>query len=103
MENRDVTLTCKGFPSVGVWLQSQKQMPRSCASSHGSAAATTSALTAELKDKYGEQHLKAGETFQAGYTITIGRIRTRKKEKPPKYSEKNTIPVTSGVEILRFL
>ena len=26
----------------------------------------------ELKDKYGEQHLKAGETFQAGYTITIG-------------------------------
>lgn len=26
----------------------------------------------ELKDKYGEQYLKAGETFQAGYTITIG-------------------------------
>ena len=29
-------------------------------------------LDGELKDKYGEQHLKAGETFQAGYTITIG-------------------------------
>ena len=38
----------------------------------------------ELKDKYGEQHLKAGENFQAGY------------------SEKNTIPVLRGLKFYGF-
>lgn len=40
-----VTLTCKGFPSVGVWSKPKADAPFVCLD-HGSAAATTSALTA---------------------------------------------------------
>ena len=66
-----VTLTCKGFPSVGVWSKPKADAPFVCLEPWIGRCDNVG-FDGELKDKYGEQHLKAGETFQAGYTITIG-------------------------------
>ena len=66
-----VTLTCKGFPSVGVWSKPKADAPFVCLEPWIGRCDNVG-FDGELKDKYGEQHLKAGENFQAGYTITIG-------------------------------
>lgn len=66
-----VTLTCKGFLSVGVWSKPKADAPFVCLEPWIGRCDNVG-FDGELKDKYGEQHLKAGETFQAGYTITIG-------------------------------
>lgn len=66
-----VTLTCKGFPSVGVWSKPKADAPFVCLEPWIGRCDNVG-FDGELKDKYGEQHLKAGESFQASYTITIG-------------------------------
>ena len=63
--------TCKGFERRRM-VPSQKQMPRSCASGHGSYFATTSALMGELKTNTANSTWKAGvELPGRSYTITI--------------------------------
>ena len=66
-----VTLTCKGFPSVGVWSKPKADAPFVCLEPWIGRCDNVG-FDGELKDKYGEQHLKAGESFQASYTIAIG-------------------------------
>ena len=66
-----VTLTCEGFPSVGVWSKPKADAPFVCLEPWIGRCDNVG-FDGELKDKYGEQHLKAGESFQASYTITIG-------------------------------
>ena len=71
MENRMSLSPAKASRASGVWSKPKADAPFVCLEPWIGRCDNVG-FDGELKDKYGEQHLKAGETFQAGYTITIG-------------------------------
>lgn len=66
-----VTMTCKGFPSMGVWSQPDPDTPFVCLEPW-IGRCDDRGFTGELREKYGEQSLEAGKTFHAQYDLTLG-------------------------------
>ncbi|MDY2939188.1 MAG: aldose 1-epimerase family protein [Fusicatenibacter sp.] len=66
-----VTLTCKGFPSVGVWSKPKADAPFVCLEPWIGRCDNVG-FDGELKEKYKEQHLEPGKVFLASYAITVG-------------------------------
>ena len=66
-----LTMTCKGFPSMGVWSQPKTDAPFVCLEPW-IGRCDNRGFDGELKDKYYEQSLEAGKTFKAQYDLTLG-------------------------------
>lgn len=66
-----LTMTCKGFPSMGVWSQPKTDAPFVCLEPW-IGRCDNRGFDGELKDKYYEQSLEAGKTFRAQYELTLG-------------------------------
>lgn len=66
-----LTMTCKGFPSMGVWSQPHTDAPFVCLEPW-IGRCDNRGFDGELKDKYYEQSLEAGKTFRAQYDLTLG-------------------------------
>lgn len=67
-----LTMTCKGFPSMGVWSQPKTDAPFVCLEPW-IGRCDNRGFDGELKDKYYEQSLEAGKIFRAQYDLTLGR------------------------------
>lgn len=66
-----LTMSCKGFPSMGVWSQPKTDAPFVCLEPW-IGRCDNRGFAGELKDKYEEQSLEAGKTFCARYELTLG-------------------------------
>lgn len=66
-----LTMTCKGFPSMGVWSQPKTDAPFVCLEPW-IGRCDNRGFDGELKDKYYEQSLEAGKTFKVQYELTLG-------------------------------
>lgn len=66
-----LTMTCKGFPSMGVWSQPNTDAPFVCLEPW-IGRCDNRGFDGELKDKYYEQSLEAGKTFKVQYELTLG-------------------------------
>ncbi len=66
-----LTMTCKGFPSMGVWSQPKTDAPFVCLEPW-IGRCDNRGFDGELKDKYYEQSLEAGKVFRAQYDLTLG-------------------------------
>ncbi len=66
-----LTMTCKGFPSMGVWSQPKTDAPFVCLEPW-IGRCDNRGFYGELKDKYYEQSLEAGKVFRAQYDLTLG-------------------------------
>lgn len=66
-----VTMDCKGILSMGIWSKPNPQTPFVCLEPW-IGRVDNCGFNGELKDKYGEQSLAAGKTFNAQYDITLG-------------------------------
>lgn len=66
-----LTMTCKGFPSMGVWSQPKTDAPFVCLEPW-IGRCDNRGFEGELKDKYYEQSLEAGKVFRAQYDLTLG-------------------------------
>ena len=67
---RRVTLICPDARHVGIWSPVQKHAPFICLEPW-LGRCDNKGFTGELKDKYGEQSLEAGETFRTAYEIVV--------------------------------
>ena len=65
-----VTLICPDAQHVGIWSPVQKNAPFICLEPW-LGRCDNKGFTGELKDKYGEQSLEAGETFRTAYEIVV--------------------------------
>ena len=66
-----LTMTCKGFPSMGVWSQPKTDAPFVCLEPW-IGRCDNRGFDGELKDKYYEQSLETGKVFRAQYDLTLG-------------------------------
>lgn len=67
---RRVTLICPDAEQVGIWSPVQKQAPFICLEPW-LGRCDNKGFTGELKDRYGEQSLEAGEIFTTAYEIVV--------------------------------
>ncbi len=65
-----ITLECDGFPSFGLWSKPRSGAPYVCLEPW-IGRCDNMGFSGELKDKYGEQSLDSGKTFEAEYSIKI--------------------------------
>ena len=65
-----VTMELAGFPSLGVWSKPHSDAPYVCLEPW-IGRVDNKGFTGELPDKYGEQHLEAGEVFRAAYAVSV--------------------------------
>lgn len=66
-----LTMSCAGFPSMGVWSQPKTDAPFVCLEPW-IGRCDNRGFDGELKEKYYEQSLEAGKTFKAQYELTLG-------------------------------
>jgi galactose mutarotase-like enzyme len=65
-----VTLSCKGFPSFGLWSKPHSDAPYICLEPW-IGRVDNIGFDGELPDKYGEMELAGGDVFTASYTIEV--------------------------------
>ena len=65
-----ITLEAKGFPSFGIWSATKKNAPFVCLEPW-IGRADDKGFEGSLEQKYKEQKLSAGQTFEADYTIAV--------------------------------
>jgi galactose mutarotase-like enzyme len=65
-----VTLSCKGFPSFGLWSKPHSDAPYICLEPW-IGRVDNIGFDGELPDKYGVQELAGGDVFTASYTIEV--------------------------------
>ncbi len=65
-----LSFSFEGFPYVGIWSPAKLEAPLVCIEPWYGIADTSDA-SGKLEEKLGIQHLKAGETFDCDYTISI--------------------------------
>lgn len=66
-----VTLRCPDVLSVGIWSPVKKNAPFICLEPW-IGRCDNSGFTGELKEKFGEQALEPGKTFETAYDLVIG-------------------------------
>ncbi len=97
-----VTLTCAGFPSVGVWCKPKADAPFVYLEPWIGRCDNVG-FDGELKTKYGEQHLEGRRKFSDKLHHRHWRIKLDKREKLTKSMGKRTcVSYASGLKFCSF-